>query len=110
MTGIRFGVLSKLFSSIITALVIGLVASWQLCLLMMVCFATVAVTSFLQLRLIQGRSYKNKELLEDSTKVAAETFANTRTVTLLGVGDRFCKKYNKKLDRPFRYIAGRRED
>ena len=102
VTGIRFGVLSKLFSSIITALVIGLVATWQLALLMMVCFATVALTSFLQLKLIQGRSNKNKELLEDSASTAVETFSNARTVIGLGVGERFSQMYSNKLDRPFR--------
>ena len=103
MTAIRFGVLSKLVSSIVTALVIGLVASWQLALLMMICFATVAVSSFLQLKLIQGRSNKNKELLENSAKTASEAFRNSRTVIGLGLGDRFCQTYNEKLDSPFRY-------
>ena len=68
----------------------------------MLAFPMIASVTFLQMRLIRGRTVKNKKLLEDSGRTAVEAFENLRTVVGLGVGDKFCQIYRDQLSEPFR--------
>ena len=68
----------------------------------MLAFPMIAAVSFLQLRLIRGRTVKNKKLLEGSGRTAVESFENLRTVVGLGLGDKFCQIYRDQLAEPFR--------
>ena len=101
-TGIRLGTVFQITAGFVAALIIAFVASWQLSLVLMLSFPLIAAVSFLQLRLIRGRTVQNKKLLEDSGRTAVESFENLRTVVGLGLGDTFCQIYRDQLAGPFR--------
>ena len=85
----------------ITAMTIAFTASWELTFVLIFCFPILGAVGFLQLRLIAGRTAKNKKNLEESGKTAVESIDNVRTVVSLGLEDHLVGKYNGLLQFPF---------
>ena len=69
----------------------------------MVAFPVLAVAGYFQIRLLAGRSHKNKKRMEQSGQTAVESIDNIRTVAGLGVEPRFYARYFDLLRSPFRY-------
>ena len=86
----------------IAAVIIAFTASWELSLVVMFCFPVLAMVGFFQLRLLRGRSEKNKKSMEKAGEVAVESIDNIRTVAGLGVEERFYQSYTYQLKGPFR--------
>lgn len=85
----------------ITAITIAFTASWELTLVLIFCFPVLGAVGFLQLRLIAGRTAKNKKKLEESGKTAVESIDNVRTVVSLGLEEHLVAKYYGLLKFPF---------
>lgn len=85
----------------ITAVVIAFTASWELTLVLIFCFPVLGAFSFLQIRLLAGRTGRNKKKLEESGTTAVESIDNVRTVATLGIENSLVEKYNGLLQYPF---------
>ena len=103
-TGIRLGVILQTMFGLVTAMIIGLIASWELTLVLMFIFPVLGTVAFLQLKFIAGRSAKNKKRQEGSGQTAVESIENIRTVAGLGVEYRFFDKYMELLKAPFKLV------
>ena len=82
---------------------IAFTASWELTLVLMVAFPLLAVAGYFQIRLLAGRTHKNKKRMEQSGQTAVESIDNIRTVAGLGAEPRFYSRYFELLRSPFRY-------
>ena len=91
----------QLAAGLIVALVIALEANWLLGLILFICFPFLATVSFFQIKILQGRTAKNKELMEECGKTASEAIENIRTVASLGVEERLNTYYEEQLWPPF---------
>ena len=85
----------------ITAVTIAFVSSWELTFVLVLCFPLLAGFTFLEVRLLAGRTAKNKKKLEESGKTAVESIDNVRTVVSLGIEDKVVAKYTDLLQYPF---------
>ena len=85
----------------VTAILIAFTASWELTLILVLCFPVLGTFSFLQIRFLAGRTAKNKKKLEESGKTAVESIDNIRTVVSLGIEGSLAEKYNSLLQYPF---------
>ena len=87
---------------LIAAIAIAFTASWELSFLMLLAFPILGVVAFFQIRLLAGRSQKNKRRHEKSGQAAVESIDNIRTVVGLGIEEKFCSRYWSLLFGPFR--------
>ena len=87
---------------LITAIVIAFIASWELTFIMLPAFPIMGTVAFFQVRLLAGRTKKNKKRLEESGKTAVESISNVRTVVGLGLEEKFFERYNGLLDGPYK--------
>ena len=101
-TGIRLGTILQTICGLIAAVGIAFSASWELTLVLMVAFPALAIAGYFQIRLLAGRSQKNKKRMEESGKTAVESIDNIRTVAGLGVEPRFFNRYYNLLRGPFK--------
>ena len=86
------------------AVIIAVTASWELTLLLAFCFPIYASVGYFQLRIIRGRTEKNKALVEQSGSTAVESIDNIRTVASLAVEPRFYRQYYEQLKYPLRQV------
>ena len=103
-TGLRLGTVLQTIAGIITALVIAFEAAWLLTLVLFACFPLLVGVGYLQIRLLKGRSIRNKELTAESGKTANEAIDNIRTVASLGIETKFYDIYNEQLKPPFKLV------
>ena len=89
-------------AGLICALVIAFEASWLLSIVLFACFPLLASVGYLQIKLQQGRSAKNKHLMEESGKTSVEVIDQIRTVSSLGMELKFSNQYNELLKAPFK--------
>jgi len=99
--GNRMGTILQTVFGFIAAVIIAFTASWELSLIVMLCFPVLAMVGFFQLRLLRSRSEKNKNSTETVRQVAMEFFNNIHTVAELGVEERLYRSYVSQLQGPF---------
>ena len=104
VTGIRFGTILQIAGGLITAIAVGLSASWELTLVFMFAFPPVFLATIFQVRLLSGRAQQNKKSIEESGQIAAESIDNIDTVASLGIEPLFRSRYENLLSGPFRYF------
>ena len=102
ITGIKLGINFRIISSILSAVIFGLVASWELTLFLVLIFPVLVLVGVNQVRLLQGQMKKNKKRLERSSGVTMESIDNIRTVEGLGAEGMFFEKYRSLLAGPFK--------
>ena len=100
-TGLRLGTVLQTISGILAALIIALEASWLLTLLLFCVFPFFVLLGIAQIKLLQGRSNKNKQLAGESSKTGNEAIDNIRTVASLGIEEDFLCIYQEQLRPPF---------
>lgn len=71
-SGVRLGMVFQAASSIIAGLIIGFIYSWQLSLLICAVAPLMAVSGFIEMRIVMGVSHKDKEALQAAGKVRRE--------------------------------------
>lgn len=92
----------QLLAGFIAALIIAFEANWLLAIVLFICFPVLASVGYAQIRLLKGRTARNKELMEESGKTASEAIDNIRTVASLGAEERLHRHYEEQLWPPFR--------
>ena len=102
ITGIRFGSILQIFGGLVTAIAIGFSASWELTLVLMFAFPVLFLAGYFQIHLLSGRAEENKQSIEESGQIAAESIDNIDTVVSLGIEPQFCSRYENLLHGPFR--------
>lgn len=76
-------------------------ASWELTLLLMLCFPVLVIVGFFQISLVAGKTQKNKKGLENAGQIAVESIDNIRTVVSLSVEMEFFNNYRDQIQVPF---------
>lgn len=72
-------------------------ASWILTLVLFCLFPIYTATALIKIKLLGGRSKRNKELGAESAKTANEAIDNIRTVAALGLEREFLELYQNQL-------------
>ncbi len=101
VTGLRLGTVLQTVAGVLAALTIALEASWLLTFVLFCVFPFFVVIGIAQIKLLQGRSNKNKLLAAESSKTANEAIDSIRTVASLGIEDKFLEIYEDQLRPPF---------
>ena len=89
-------------SGFVCAVVIAFEASWLLSIVLFVCFPLLAAVGYLQIKLQQGRTARNKQLMEDCGRTSVEAIDQIRTVSSLGMELKFSRRYDELLKPPFK--------
>ena len=100
-TGIGFGSVLQTVAGFICAMVIAFTASWLLSIVLCFAFPLFTSVGFLQIKFQQGRSAKNKLLMEKSGNTSVEAIVQIRTVASLGLELKISERYNELLKAPF---------
>jgi len=86
---------------LLAALIVAFTASWELTLILMLCFPVLVAVGFFQIKLVAGKAQANKKGLEFSGQIAVESIDNIRTVVSLSVEPEFYQNYKNQLWLPF---------
>ncbi|XP_065187026.1 ATP-dependent translocase ABCB1-like [Sycon ciliatum] len=97
-TGGKIANLLQFVSTMIAALVISFIASWQLTLLLLAVIPLVGVGAAVQTKALAGFSSAKKPEQLEAGKLAIEFVDNVRTVVALGLEDRAVARYMKVLE------------
>ena len=87
---------------LIAALIIAFIYSWKLTLVVIAFVPLVIIGGALQQRSFVGQAGKNQKQLEGAGMIAFEAINNFRTVTMLGLQDKFFRAYEEKIQLPLR--------
>ncbi|KAJ2864768.1 hypothetical protein GGI22_001649, partial [Coemansia erecta] len=96
------GISISTLSTIICALTIAFVYSWQIALLMLGCWPIQSYAQYWQARATWGASMRLREAYEESGQAAAETIRNIKTVASLRREETFIRAFDEKNDAPHR--------
>ncbi|KAJ2512672.1 hypothetical protein GGI11_004661, partial [Coemansia sp. RSA 2049] len=94
------GISVSTVSTIVCALAIAFVYSWQIALLMMGCWPIQSYAQYWQARATWGASMKLHEAYKESGQAAAETIRNIKTVVTLRREETFIRIFDEKNDVP----------
>ncbi|KAJ2850996.1 hypothetical protein GGI22_005315 [Coemansia erecta] len=100
VVGTVLSVAASTLSTIICALTIAFVYSWQVALLMMGCWPIQSYAQYWQARAMWGASMKLREAYEESGQAAAETIRNIKTVATLRREETFIRVFDEKNEVP----------
>ena len=101
-TGLVLGIIFQAIFSVITAIVIILVSSWELALVIISSLVVTLFANYLQIRVLASTTLKNKRELEESVQMAVESIDHISTVAGLGLEEYFHTKYSSLLQGPFK--------
>ena len=102
VTGVFIGKVLQAICTLIAALVVAFISSWELALVLMFAFPLHALATYFQIRFLTARAIKNKRRIEECSQTALESIDNIRTVASLGLEPYFCTKYSSLLKGLFR--------
>ncbi len=95
------GVVLQQIFGLIAALIVASVASWELSLMLMLCFPVLVIVGFFQISLVAGKTQKNKKGIENAGQIAVESIDNIRTVVSLSIESEFFDNYKQQIRVPF---------
>nr|XP_054768939.1 ATP-dependent translocase ABCB1-like [Lytechinus pictus] len=101
-TGVRLSTVLQSLVTMTAAMAIGFIFGWQLALLIFGCLPLLSATGAIQMKVLQGAQARDRALIEESGKIAAESIENVRTVSALSLEDRMIRNYTEKLEQPYR--------
>lgn len=102
ITGSRLGLFSRMTSSIVFAVIVGMATCWELSLFVVIAFPIQLLVGFVEVELLARLIKMNKENLEESGQLTVESIENIRTVVGLGVEETLLNEYTKHLAAPFK--------
>ncbi|XP_028674145.1 ATP-dependent translocase ABCB1 isoform X2 [Erpetoichthys calabaricus] len=88
--------------TLLLAVIIAFVFSWQLTLLILACIPFLVGASLVRMKSVAGHASKDQNALEASGKISTETVENIRTVVSLTREEIFFNMYCKSLRGPYR--------
>ncbi|MBN3289856.1 ABCBB protein, partial [Polypterus senegalus] len=103
--GARLGLLTKCICTLLVAVIVAFVFSWQLTLLILACIPFLVGANFIQMKSVAGHTSKDQSALEASGKISTETVENIRTVASLTREEIFFNMYCKSLRGPYRAFS-----
>ncbi|XP_049364001.1 ABC transporter B family member 11-like [Solanum verrucosum] len=102
MVGESLALLVQNTSTAIAGLVIGLEASWQLSLIMIVMVPLIGLNGYLYMKYVSGFGGDAKKLYEDASQVASEAVGSIRTVASFSAEEKVVQLYKRKCEGPVR--------
>ncbi|XP_055813951.1 ABC transporter B family member 21-like isoform X2 [Solanum dulcamara] len=102
MVGESLALLVQNTSTAIAGLVIGLEASWQLALIMIVMVPLIGLNGYLHMKYVSGFGADAKKLYEDASQVASEAVGSIRTVASFSAEEKVLQLYKRKCEGPVR--------
>ncbi|PHU01603.1 ABC transporter B family member 12 [Capsicum chinense] len=102
MVGESLALLVQNTSTAVAGLVIGLEASWQLSLIMIVMVPLIGLNGYLHMKYISGFGADAKKLYEDASQVAHEAVGSIRTVASFSAEEKVVQLYKRKCEGPVR--------
>lgn len=102
MVGESLALLVENTTTAIAGLVIGLEASWQLALIMIVMVPLIGLNGYLRMKYNSGFGADAKKLYEDASQVASEAVGSIRTVASFSAEEKVVQLYKRKCEGPVR--------
>ncbi|KAL1259210.1 hypothetical protein QQF64_009787 [Cirrhinus molitorella] len=99
--GSRLGLATNTICSLVIAVIVAFIHSWQLTLLILACVPFLTGANFIQMRAMAGHTSKDQSALEMSGKISTETVENFKTVVALTREEVFFRKFNDSLSMPY---------
>ncbi|NXA74523.1 MDR1 protein, partial [Thryothorus ludovicianus] len=101
-TGSRLGLMTMTVVTLVTAIIIAFVYSWQLTLLVLACIPFVAGANAVSASAMSGHTAEDQKALEEAGKISTESVENIRTVASLTKEEAFYGRYVASLDHTYR--------
>jgi ATP-binding cassette, subfamily B (MDR/TAP), member 1 len=102
-TGSRLGSIVQAAATIIIGIGVSFYYSWQMTLVACTTIPAVLVGIVMEARLVEKSNVKEKNAIENATRMAVEAISNIRTVASLGQEVHILKRYSKEIDRVHEY-------
>ncbi|XP_029444907.1 multidrug resistance protein 1A-like [Rhinatrema bivittatum] len=101
-TGSRLGLVTMTICTLLAAIIIAFIYSWQLTLMILACIPFLSAANFLRMKSMAGHASKDQKSLEEAGRISTEAVENIRTVVSLTKEDTFYAKYTESLNGPYR--------
>ncbi|NWS25767.1 MDR1 protein, partial [Polioptila caerulea] len=101
-TGSRLGLMTMTVVTLVTAIIIAFVYSWQLTLLILACIPFVAGANAINASSMSGHTAEDQKALEEAGKISTESVENIRTIASLTKEEAFYGRYVASLDHTYR--------
>ncbi|KAK1276491.1 ABC transporter B family member 9 [Acorus gramineus] len=103
LVGDALGLLVQNFSTVVTGLVIAMIANWRLALIILVLLPLVGLQGFVQMQFLKGFSADAKVMYEEASQVANDAVSSIRTVASFCAEQRVMDLYRKKCESPMKH-------
>lgn len=97
-TGSRLGSIVQAGATIIIGIIVSFFYSWQMTLISSLTIPAVLLGIIMESRLVEKSNVKEKEAIENATRMAVEAISNIRTVASLGQEEHVYERYSKEID------------
>ncbi|XP_005041072.1 PREDICTED: ATP-binding cassette sub-family B member 5 isoform X2 [Ficedula albicollis] len=101
-TGSRLALMTMTVVTLVTAIVVSFVYSWQLTLLVLACIPFVAGANAVNASSMAGHAAEDQKALEEAGRISTETVENIRTVASLTKEEAFYERYVASLNHTYR--------
>ncbi|XP_030057533.1 ATP-dependent translocase ABCB1 isoform X1 [Microcaecilia unicolor] len=101
-TGTQLGLIIMTVCTLLAAIIIAFIHSWQLTLMILACVPFLIGANFIRMKSMAGHASKDQKALEEAGRISTEVVENIRTVASLTREDTFYVKYTTSLDGPYR--------
>uniref|UniRef100_A0A8C3XY64 ATP-binding cassette sub-family B member 5 n=1 Tax=Catharus ustulatus TaxID=91951 RepID=A0A8C3XY64_CATUS len=101
-TGSRLALMTMTVVTLVTAIVVAFVYSWQLTLLVLACIPFVAGANAVNASSMAGHAAEDQKALEEAGRISTETVENIRTVASLTKEEAFYERYVASLNHTYR--------
>jgi len=102
--------IGSIFQQIVTVtggFCIAFIYGWKLTLILLIMVPFLFIGSYVRMQAIKNRSQENRNVFENSSKVACEAIISIKTVKALNLEDYFEHLYYEKLDEPTKRLERR---
>ncbi|XP_056340958.1 ATP-binding cassette sub-family B member 5 isoform X2 [Oenanthe melanoleuca] len=101
-TGSRLALMTMTVVTLVTAIIVAFVYSWQLTLLVLACIPFVAGANAVNASSMAGHAAEDQKALEEAGRISTETVENIRTVASLTKEEAFYERYVASLNHTYR--------
>ncbi|KAM3681012.1 ATP-binding cassette sub-family B member 5 isoform 3-T3 [Ammospiza maritima maritima] len=101
-TGSRLALMTMTAFTLVTAIIIAFVYSWQLTLLILACIPYIVVANAVNASSMSGHAAEDQKALEEAGRISTESVENIRTVASLTKEEAFYERYVACLNHTYR--------
>ncbi|NXH40190.1 MDR1 protein, partial [Dicaeum eximium] len=101
-TGSRLGLMTMTVFTLVAAIIISFVYSWQLTLLTLACIPLIVGASAASASSMSGHAAEDQKALEEAGRISTESVENIRTVAALTKEEAFYERYVATLNHTYR--------